>query len=329
MFMVFISETELCKVPGVTSAGADVEAVPYTAPADADLLFYDKPRVIDCVPVDPYGHPTPALITKAAIIEGKIPVMAVRAGTSIAPAAPYIEISGEPGHDPRFGKAVPDYEEIIVRASALARGLAASLKHITIGESLPGGTTTALMLLRALGHEGTVSSADPVNPIALKEELWQAVCNRLNITTGGLKGKGFEAAAEVGDPMQIAVAAFVNALPEDVEVTLAGGTQMIAVVALLRDLGDKRPILVATTKYVYNDPTGCMPKYAQELDVKTYAAQLDFSKSQIQGLADYEKGFVKEGVGMGGAVLYALNNGAKIEDITKRTEKLYIELTKK
>jgi NaMN:DMB phosphoribosyltransferase len=72
-----------------------------------------------------------------------------------------------------------------------------------------------------------------------------------------------------------------------------------------------------------------MPKDAQELDVKTYAAQLDFSKSQIQGLADYEKGFVKEGVGMGGAVLYALNNGAKIEDITKRTEKLYIELTKK
>lgn len=329
MFMVFVSETELCKVPGVTSAGADVEAVPYTAPADADLLFYDKPRVIDCVPVDPYGHPTPAIITKAAIIEGKIPVMAVRAGTSIAPAAPFTEISSTPGRDPRYGKAVPDFEEIVVRASALARGLAPSLKHIMIGESLPGGTTTALMLLRSLGYEGTVSSADPVNPIALKEGLWQEVCNRLNINTGGLKGSGFRAAAEVGDPMQIAVAAFVHALPQEIEVTLAGGTQMIAVVALLRDLGDNRPILIATTKYVYNDPTGCIPKYARELNIKTYAAQLDFSKSEIQGLADYEKGFVKEGVGMGGAVLYAINNGAKIEDITRKTEELYLELTKK
>ena len=138
---------------------------------------------------------------------------------------------------------------------------------------------------------------------------------------------GLAAAAEVGDPMQISVASFVSALPTDAEVILAGGTQMMAVAALLRDMKVTRPLLVATTKYICRDRTSCFVDYAEKIGVEWYSAPLDFSASKFPGLADYEKGYVKEGVGMGGAVWYALQNGATIEKITDRTEKLYSTLT--
>ncbi|MDY9920419.1 MAG: TIGR00303 family protein [Synergistota bacterium] len=328
MFILFISETALSRENGLSAAGANVEALPYTAPADADMLYYDRPRVIDCIPIDPSGHPTPALVTKAAVLEGGLPVMNIRAGTSIAPAAPFRDLGALPGRDPRIGTAVPDFSEISEKARAAAEDLAGSgIKKFVLAESIPGGTTTALLLLRSLGYNGTVSSAGPVNPLSKKEEIWNAVASRLGIKTGGMKGAGLAAAAEVGDPMQISVASFVSALPEDAEVVLAGGTQMMAVAALLREMKITRPLLVATTKYICQDRTSCFVEYAEKIGVDWYSAPLDFSASRFPGLADYEKGYVKEGVGMGGAVWYALQNGATVERITDRTEKLYESLT--
>lgn len=328
MFILFISETDLSREKGLSAAGANAEALPYTAPADADMLYYERPRVIDCIPIDPSGHPTPALVTKAAVLEGGLPVMNIRAGTSVAPVAPFKDLGAFPGKDPRIGAAVPDYLMISEKAAEAAIDLTGSgIKKFVLAESIPGGTTTALLLLRSLGYNGTVSSAGPVNPLPKKEEIWNAVASRLRIKVGGMKGMGLAAAAEVGDPMQIAVASFVSALPEDAEVILAGGTQMMAVAALLRDMKVTRPLLVATTKYVCQDSTSCFVEYAEKIGVEWYSAPLDFSASKFPGLADYEKGYVKEGVGMGGAVWYALGKGATIERITDRTEKLYAALT--
>lgn len=328
MFILFISETDLSREGGLSAAGANLEALPYTAPADADMLYYERPRVIDCIPIDPLGHPTPAIVTKAAIVEGGLPVMNIRAGTSIAPVAPFKDLGAPPGSDPRVGTAVPDFLNISEKAIEMAKNLAASgVKRFVLAESVPGGTTTALLLLRSLGYNGTVSSAWPINPLPKKEEIWNAVASRLGIKVGGMKGKGLAAAAEVGDPMQISVASFVSALPDDVEVVLAGGTQMIGVAALLRDMKITRPLMVATTKYICQDKTSCFVEYADKIGVEWYSAPLDFSASKFPGLADYEKGYVKEGVGMGGAVWYALQKGAKIESITERTEKLYAALT--
>ena len=80
-----------------------MEVLPYTAPADADLLFFERPKVIDAVPVDPFGHPTPAIVTKAAILEGKFPVSVVQTGASIAPVAPFYKLTDIPGGDSRKG----------------------------------------------------------------------------------------------------------------------------------------------------------------------------------------------------------------------------------
>jgi uncharacterized protein (TIGR00303 family) len=327
MFILFIGATELSEIPGLSAAGADTDVLPYTAPADADMLFYDRPKVMSSPPIDPFGHPSPAVVTRAAIIEGRFPVMAVNVGSSVEPKSPFVHFSSVPSKDPRFGPAVEDSDRIERLSAALARKHSAGKSRMVIAESVPGGTTTALLLLRALGYSGTVSSAGPDNPLSLKESIWEAASRRLNIGVGGLRGEGLAAAAEVGDAMQIAVASFVAALPEEVEVVLAGGCQMMAVAALIRDMGISRPMLVATTKYVANDRTSCFFDYGKQIGVDTYAAPLDFSKSRFKGLAEYEKGFIKEGVGMGGAVWYALKNGATIEMITSRAEDIYSHFT--
>lgn len=323
MFILFISATELSSIQGLSAAGANPDALPYTAPADADMLYYDRPKVVQTIPVDPQGHPTPAIITRAAVLEGALQVKVVRAGTSIAPSVPFEDFGGTPSRDPRYGKAVPWAAGVAAEAAALAKKIGGENRLLVLAESIPGGTTTALLLLRALGYDGSVSSAGPVNPLPTKEQIWSGVCERLGIDVGGLKGLGLEAAAEVGDAMQIAVTSFVNSLPDDTEIVLAGGTQMMAVAALIRDCGNDRPLLVATTKYVAKDKSASFDRFAAEVGVHSYAAPLDFSKSKFPGLADYEKGFVKEGVGMGGAVWYAQRKGVPVERIIKKTEELY------
>ena len=73
MFLLFVGETALARIPGLSAAGANVDALPYTAPADADMLFYDRPKVAPTLPFDPFGHPSPAVVTRAALLEAGFP----------------------------------------------------------------------------------------------------------------------------------------------------------------------------------------------------------------------------------------------------------------
>lgn len=323
MFQLFIAETVIAGIPGLSAAGTDVDALRYTAPADADMLFYDRPKVASSLPFDPFGHPSPAVVTRAAMLESGFAAGTVRVGTSVAPASPHVTISEKPGRDMRKERAVPDYAAIAERASRLASEFDENEEYAVIAESVPGGTTTAMLVLRALGYSGTVSSSGPDNPLALKESIWRAASERLGIKEGSFKGLGLEAAAELGDPMQVAAAAYAAALPKKVKVTLAGGTQMMAVAAILKDMGVERDLLVATTKYVHRDPSSCFESYAKRIGTRWYAAPLDFSNSRFAGLADYEKGFIKEGVGAGGAVWYAEQLGVPVDRVQRRTEDLY------
>ncbi|MDR3172167.1 MAG: TIGR00303 family protein [Treponema sp.] len=328
MFLLCIGGTELSKVPGLSAAGANPELVPFTAPADADLIRFGRPKVVDGVPLDPEGHPSPALITRAAVLEADIPICVVRAGSYIPPTPPYIELGAGFGKDPRLEPAVPDGVEVFERAREFARAFGRHHQSIMIAESIPGGTTTALLILRALGYREMVSSAGPQNPTALKEAVWNQASERIGIRPGDLAQDPLRALTELGDPMQGAVAGLVMGLPPETEVILAGGTQMLAVAALVRALGAVRKPLVATTKYVQGDESSGFNALARILDLETWIAPLDFSKVPYQGLSDYERGYVKEGVGAGGSVLYAQRAGVGVERIIAKTTELYAEMIK-
>ena len=331
MFYLFIGSTALSKVPGVSAAGANPEVTPYTAPVDADMIRFGYSRVFPGLPLDPQGHPTPAIITRAAVLEAGIPVIVAQAGSWIPPSPPYVETGALPAGDPRFGPAVLNAAEIMETATEFARN-AGKPPFVMVAESVPGGTTTALLTLRALGYREMVSSAGPENPVNLKEAIWAEAARRLDIGVGGLSDDPLRAITEFGDPMQAAVAGFVTGLPPETEVVLAGGTQMLAVAALLRALGrqsgrERKLPMVATTKYVWGDRNADFPALARSVGVETWAAPLDFSRSNYRGLAEYEDGYVKEGVGAGGAVYYAERLGIAVERVIERTCALYREMT--
>ena len=339
MFFLFISGTEISKIPGLSAAGANPEVVPLTSPADADLVQFGFPRVIDIFPMDPDGHPTPAIITRAATVVANIPVCVVRAGSYIPPSAPYIELGAAFGHDSRCGQAVPDADKIFEAACTFARNLPSFDQPAMLAESVPGGTTTALLALRALGYcDEMVSSASPRNPIDLKEQVWAQTSARIGAGMAALADDPLAIVREMGDPMQASVLGFLVGLGDGTKkrkVTLAGGTQMLAVAALFKRYRELHScaagleVDIATTCYVARDDSSSFLSLAKKLGLEVRVAQLDFSGSPYKGLRDYEKGFVKEGVGAGGAVVYAERLGISVERVVARTNALYREYSGK
>lgn len=323
MFLLVVGSTDVSKIPGISAAGASLEVLPYTAPADADMIWWGKPKVVDWIPLDPQGHPTPAIVTRAAIEEAKFPVTLINAGSFVTPKAPFVEVGGAPAKDPSRETALPQARDLFHAGRELAKGLSLGNDPLVIGESVPGGTTTASLVLGALGYRGSVSSAGPENPLPLKKKLRDESFKRLKIDFGGLSGNGMKAMEELGDPMQPLVAGIASGAPDGKKIVLAGGTQMLAVAAALRHMGVDRPITVATTCYVHRDKSADFAALADAIGVEGWWAPLDFSQSKWTGLRDYEKGYIKEGAGAGGSVWYATYLGVSVESIIAKTEELY------
>lgn len=326
LFLLVLGNTEISTVPGISVAGATPELTKLTPVADAEYLFHEKPLTIDVIPVTPEGHPTPAIITKAAKELANFPVLVVRGGTYLAPLVPHVQVSDAVGRDFRKEPALPEFGEIIKRAKLFGEELnKMPIKELVIGESTPGGTTTAQAILWALGYEARTSSASPDNPQSLKEKVISEAFNRVGIEKGQLGDNPLEALRQFGDPMMATVVGL--ALGFRKEVVLAGGTQMLAVSALLKALGeDLSRFMIATTKWVVNDKSATFIETAKEIGVITYAADLDFSKSEFKGLRDYEKGYVKEGVGAGGVTWLAVKAGFSPEEVSEKVEELYRRL---
>ncbi len=326
MMLVILGNTEISLIPGISVAGATPELTKLTPPADAEYLFYDKPKIIDAIPVTPEGHPTPAIITKAAKELAGFPVMVVRGGTYLAPLVPHIHISSYVGKDFRKEKALAEAREIIEKATILGKELnKLNLREIVIGESTPGGTTTAQAILWALGYDARTSSASPHNPQSLKEKVILEGFERAGIKEGDLENKPLIALEEFGDPMMATVLGIAKGFEGDV--VLAGGTQMLAVAALLKAMGEElERFMIATTKWVVNDKSSTFKETAKEIGIMYYYADLGFSKCRFKGLQDYEKGYVKEGVGAGGATWLAIKRGFSEKDIVEKVEELYEKL---
>ena len=113
--------------------------------------------------------------------------------------------------------------------------------------------------------------------------------------------------------MQIALAGMAIALSRTKGVILAGGTQMLAVYALMqalvREYGltmQPEAVVVGTTRWVAEDPTGKTVELAQMVgSVPLLASDLSFANSNFAQLRAYEQGYVKEGMGAGGCAIAA------------------------
>jgi NaMN:DMB phosphoribosyltransferase len=92
-------------------------------------------------------------------------------------------------------------------------------------------------------------------------------------------------------------------------VMLAGGTQMSAVVAILKRLG--RPLgrlCIGTTSYIAKDSSADLSGLVRAASrrVPILSCDLHLGESSKPGLQAFAKGFVKEGVGAGGVSIAAM-----------------------
>jgi uncharacterized protein (TIGR00303 family) len=331
LFVCTIATTETAKIQGISAAGKHPEFTDYTPPADAELLLLGKCRCISGVPVTPDGIPTPALITMSALRLADIPVLVANGGLKVKPQIPFLELGGSPGGDIRTGHAVDNVEEVIQRATLAGEHLAKTADYLVIGESIPGGTTTALGVLSAMGvnAEGRVSSSMPENPHGLKNETVKAGLAASGVSFGSLAENPVKAISCLGDPMMPAFAGLVIGAAAQVPVLMAGGTQMTAVLAVVNALNPDVlcNVAIGTTRWVVSDNSSDICSIVSQIaDVPVLAADIDFAPSRFSGLYAYEKGIVKEGVGAGGAAIAAMAKvgGAITKDmLLKEIERNY------
>ena len=126
-------------------------------------------------------------------------------------------------------------QKLLSEPKLLGDNLAKAVDYLVIGESIPGGTTTALGVLSALGvkAEGKVSSTLPENPHSLKAETVQAGLKAAGENFGSLAKNPVKAISCVGDPMMAALLRISYWCGSQAPVLMAGGTQMTAILALL------------------------------------------------------------------------------------------------
>ncbi len=329
LFLCIIATTKTSNIPGITGAGATPELTHYTPAADLELVIYGAPKCLPEIPKTVVGDeatPTPAVITKACLEIADIPLIVVDAGAEVKPDVPYIKLGNKSGQDIRTGKSVLNARELFKKGLMLGKTLSKITDHLIIGESTPAGTTTALGVLMALGYDARmmVSGSMPENPHELKHEVVLEGLKAAGYKEGDVVGDALRAVEIVGDPMIPAMAGIV--IGSSVPVTLAGGTQMTAVCAVIKGIEkdfDFSNLCIATTIYVAEDETSDINYITGQIaPIPIFALDPEFEKSSLKGLNNYLTGSVKEGVGAGGALMVATQKGRYMGDIRLKIEEI-------
>ncbi|MBP5972200.1 nicotinate-nucleotide--dimethylbenzimidazole phosphoribosyltransferase [Brasilonema sp. CT11] len=195
--------------------------------------------------------------------------------------------------------------------SPLSGNPPAALSH-SHTPTLPHSQPTAIWPLRGKASRGDTPPG----------RLWRCANANTPLSSSPASIDPLHLVAAVGDPMQVVVAGMVIALSRSCGVLLAGGTQMLAVYALISAIAQVyalswRPeeVLIGTTRWVAQDLTGGTIELAQLVGKSNItpngvtppllATELSFADSRYPQLRAYEHGFVKEGVGAGGACIAA------------------------
>ncbi|WP_026735818.1 nicotinate-nucleotide--dimethylbenzimidazole phosphoribosyltransferase [Fischerella sp. PCC 9605] len=350
VFACVLGFTETGLIPGISAAGLTPEDRKYTAIADAEFLYYGTGRKPQ-YPLPPLtAGASPVLISRAVVEALNIPIYLFNAGLPLLPAIPMIDLGGTPARCLSHGHALElaTVQHLLEQGLLWGERLAANIQkgYVILSECVVGGTTTALAILTGLGINA-VGKVNSSHPVCNHEQKWALVQAGLEKMRQGAMGNGHRASgkgkktnsqfpipnppllvaplqlvAAVGDPMQVSVAGMAIALSRSCGVLLAGGTQMLAVYALINAIATAyalswRPeeVVVGTTRWVAEDPTGSTVELAQlvgrscinlgGIPVPLLATQLSFADSRYPQLQAYEQGFVKEGMGAGGASIAA------------------------
>ena len=318
LFLCVLSHTDTASIPGISAAGKSPDLIDYTPAGDAELVTLGR-TVCNSEPPMTDQSPTPAVITRAAMQLTDIPYMFINSGLKIIPNIPILDVGAFPGRDIRTAQAVPDADRIYMNAAEIGRQIQKLSDLVVIGESIPGGTTTAMGVLQAMGIDGRVSSSNSLNPLDIKAQVVDEAFRIAGVGFGDMAHDPMGAIELFGDPMMPCVCGLIEGL-KDTKTVLAGGTQMMAILALLKGLGIKGNISIATTKFVADDSTASFRETVSDLGFESYISDPGFNKSRYKGLRMYESGVIKEGVGAGGAMFLAGLKGISQKEFREQVE---------
>jgi len=321
--LLLLAGTDTAAVEGISAAGATPDSRRLTAAADAELLWQgpaaERPHALPPLP----AGVTPAVIAWAVLQGLNLPPLVLDLGAPVAPAIPHLQLNQSPARCLSTGAAMaPDrVQRLWSWGERWGRSLARTGQPVLLSECVPGGTTTALAVLEALGvpSMGLVSGSVRQPDHQLKQRLVQEGLAAAQLP----EDSGPQAVlAAVGDPMQVVAAALLKrAALGGAPLLLAGGSQMAAVWALaMAACGPEerqrlvRQSAVVTTAWVAHESAsdfpGLLAQLASRFGVEplAFATGLRFTGSRRPELLDYERGYVKEGVGAGGlAALWQLS----------------------
>lgn len=332
LFACVLGFTETGLIPGISAAGATPADREYTAIADAEFLtcgVQPNPQF----PLPPLAAgASPTLISRAVITALNIPLYLFNAGLRHPPTVPCIDLGGMPARCVSTGHALDRsvVEHLLAEGLRWGEKLASQVPdgYLILGECVVGGTTTALSLLLGLGWnvDGKINSS---HPVCNHEQKWALVNQGLARSPRLNPADPLQVVAAVGDPMQIVVAGMAIAASRTCGVMLAGGTQMLAVYALIQAIAQAQSlpwhpeqIIVGTTRWVAEDPTGDTRGLAELLHAPLIATRLNFAHSRFAQLRAYEQGYVKEGVGAGGCAIAAHLRGWHSDQLLSAIEAL-------
>lgn len=306
--------TETGLIEGISAAGATPRDRTYTALADAEFMvngLTTNPKY----PLPPLqAGASPALISRAVIAGQGIPLTMLNAGLPLSPTVPSVDLGGKPAQCLSTGAALPLDIVHHLWQKGLAQGespITAQGDYLLLAECVVGGTTTALGVLTGLGLDAAerVNSSHPTCNHGQKQALVTQGLSRAGLSQNP---HPLAVVAAVGDPMQPVVAGLAMAASRTRPVLLAGGTQMLAVYALMGAIAQAEHypwnpdnVVVGTTRWVAEDATGDTVGLAELTGACLIATQLSFQNSRFEALRAYEQGFVKEGVGAGGCAIAA------------------------
>jgi len=313
-FFLAAGTTYTASIPGISAIGTSPELVRHVPGGNAEILEYGQLLNTPIVPMDEKLGPTPGILSRVVTQRLDVDTAVLDAGMAGPTDAPTVDLGAEPGADIREPVAVPNARSVFESARAIGRALPDN--EIVVGETIPGGTTTAQAVLDALGEDGRVSSSHPENPVSLKREVVDEALAASDLAFGALDGSPLDAVEAVGDPVQATVAGLAaGALDADVDVVFAGGTQMVAILSMLRHMGYDDHVSIATTGFVVDDETANIMESAAALN-----ADLVVSRPHVEPPRHVVTEFFvtdrqKEGVGMGGALMLAERAGYSLADI--------------
>ena len=333
IFYLVIAGTNTSQIKGISAAGIDSKARKITALADAEFFLNGPSKKYRYkLPLLGQGV-TPALISYVCSkLIGANPIV-VPIGLDKIPYFHHLTVEDPPnGPSNCLSSGQSMSKKRVLNLYNKGFEIGNSVKNpIFISESVPGGTTTAQAVMEAfglnVGHLIGSSLIDP--PRILKKEI---IKKGLLNSSFKEKFNSLDVISSVGDPFQaFTLGLVIGARLSNKSVILSGGSQMLAIILLALEFipFEKKQIFadqifVATTCWLLRDSSlnsliNLISK-KHKVNLTGLASSLNFKLASHPELQDYEKGYVKEGVGAGGMSLLAYLKGNKYEDILSKCE---------